>query len=307
MNDEHLPYDEQRPSGDDELDDRLIAFALGLEDDAELRAQLAASPELRARLERVRGQLAAVEDGLQRAVPEEPEAWADLSSDRWSALQPYVSTEQTASPASRRPVHMPWWRRWPALAPTAAVIVIGAVVIGAVVSSGGLNSLETGGSDEAAMELDKSVDAAGGAAAPSGATRTLAIEGAAAYGTVVIAEAGEASDGTQSFSVVRTLKGSAPGTVTLDIEVDGGVASGSLAVLFLDPLEETYDGSAPQVLDANGEEVGNGGDTASGASPTSGEAATAEATLVPMYLYDGAVAGVVTLPEGVDANDVRIE
>jgi hypothetical protein len=321
MNDDRPPYDGigdgRAPDGPgapgdtgapgSDLDDRLLALALGLDDDPGLRAQLAESVGLRARFERLRGELAAVEDGVRRVVPEEPEGWADLSHDRWSALKPYVSTEQAATHAAdgRR---TSWWRRWQTLAPVAATLVIAVAVLGVVMSRDGMMSLqsadESAGGSEAAPEKsadgqDYGVDSAVPGAGVTGGR--LAIAGAEAYRTVVVARAGSPADGAQSYTVERTLKGEAPGTLELQTEVDGELAAGTLAVLFLDPVSDASPCPVPIVL---AEEDGQPADASSPAAD-----ATAGGSRQPgsLYLYDGRCAVVVSLPDGMEPVDVDIQ
>ena len=309
MNDERFTYsDEQggrepdRRDAADGLEDRMLALAMGLGDDPELRAQLDASPELRARFQKLQDEIAAVEDGVLRAVPEEPAGWADLADERWSALRPYISTGQDrADPRATGRGKASWWRRWQALAPAAVAVVIGAVVLGVVLNGDGLQSF--GGSGGGSAATDKAAESEDGlstAAQPSASNGALAIEGASAYDTVVVARAGTADGGSQTFAVERTLKGSAPGTVRLETEVGGQVAGGSLAVLFLDPRDDTSPCPTPQVQ-------GDGGATAAAPSPSTAAGAGDGRASADLYLYDGRCAAVVTLPQGVTAGDVQIQ
>ncbi len=78
-------------------EDRLLAFALGLEDDAELQAALAVDEELRRRLEALQADLGDVGGGLERLVPAPDDTYADPAA-RWGELRPFFAT----APARRR-------------------------------------------------------------------------------------------------------------------------------------------------------------------------------------------------------------
>ena len=80
-------------------DDRLLAYALGLDDDPELVAAAAADDELRARLEAVRAQAEAVGARVAAAVPAPDEDYADLSSPRWAALGEFFEAAQAGTGA----------------------------------------------------------------------------------------------------------------------------------------------------------------------------------------------------------------
>jgi hypothetical protein len=289
---------------DADLDDRLLALALGLDDDPELRAQLEQSAELRARFERLQDELSAVEDGVRRAVPEEPEGWADLSQERWSALKPYVSTGQTPAADRRRGS---WWRRWQTLAPVAATLVIAVAVLGVVMSRDGMMSLqgadESGGGSEMAPEKTLDGEDYDDAAQPGvgAASSRLTVAGAEAYRIVVVARAGDSVDGAQSYAVERTLKGDAPGTVMLQTEVDGELPAGTPAVLFLDPVNDTSPCPVPTVLS---EENGQATDASSPPANATGDGLRQAGSL---YLYDGRCAVVVSLPDGMDPADVDVQ
>jgi hypothetical protein len=297
MNDDRFTYSDEhdgrgpgRGDGEGALEDRMTALAMGLGDD----------PELRARLQQLQDELAAVEDGVLRAVPEEPAEWTDLSDERWTGLRPYVSTVQGGPrPQAVDRGKTSWWRRWQALAPAVVAVVIGAVVLGVALNDNGLQSL--GGSGGGSAATDKAAEGGGyGAAAqPSVSNVAPAIEGAAAFDTVVVARAGAAAGGSQTFAVERTLKGIAPAAVKLETEVGGRVARGSLAVLFLDPRDDTSPCPTPLLQ-------GDGG-SAPAPSPSASTTTGAGRDSASLYLYDGRCAAVVTLPAGVTAEDVQIK
>jgi hypothetical protein len=307
MNDEHFTYSDEhddpgpgRGDGEDVLEDRMLALAMGLDDDPDLRAQLAVSPELRARYQGLRDELAAVEEGVLRAVPEEPVEWADLSNERWANLRPYVSTAQgdpRTQAAARGKTRR--WRRWQALAPAAVAVVIGAVVLGVVLNNNGLQSLDRSSGGSTATDKAAEGGGYGTAAQPSVSNGALAIEGAAAYDTVVVARAGAAADASQTFAVERTLKGSAPAAVKLETEVGGRVVRGSLAVLFLDPRDDASPCPTPLLQADDG--------SMPAPSPSASTTAGGGRESASLYLYEGRCAAVVTLPKGVTAEDVQIQ
>ena len=68
-------------------DDRLMAYALGLDDDPELRATAESDDAVRVRLEEVRGAVERVARQLDAAVSEPHEGYADPVAPRWGALR----------------------------------------------------------------------------------------------------------------------------------------------------------------------------------------------------------------------------
>jgi hypothetical protein len=214
-------------------DDRLLAFALGLDDDPELAAAAAADGELGARLETVRAQADAVGARVSAAVPAPGEGYADLSAPRWAALGDFFDAPPPARSRSSR------WLR--VLAPALAVVL--ALAIGAaIISSRGGGHVSMSGS--VAAEASKS--SATGAGAQDGATSssTTATRGAdlgvsltdqaKRFALVVVARAREASGAFQEFAVVRNLKGIAPNLLRLRVAGEPAEA-GKLDLLLLSP------------------------------------------------------------------------
>jgi hypothetical protein len=77
--------DNQRAAFDD---DRLLDYALGIEDDPELAVALSSSARLRERLADLKSDLAAIETELHRTVPPIDESYADPgAAARWPRLQ----------------------------------------------------------------------------------------------------------------------------------------------------------------------------------------------------------------------------
>lgn len=310
----------------DELDDRLLALALGLDDDPELRARIERSPELAERLRRLRAELATVEERLGTVVPGEPEGWSDLSSERWEGLRPFVNVEeasrQTTTSPARHDERLPgtarsagdrerdrgaWWRplrrRWQTLAPAAIAVLVAAVVLGVV--TGRDSPLRTVGSesgDGGSAYMDKDLSTAEGGAAPAAdAAPGFLITDVEDYATVVIAVAEPLDGAEQPYRVDRVLKGQASATVRLETEVDGDLAPGTLAVLFLDPYHDLAGARRPLVtLDGDQRDGTATGD----AESLSGQALEAEPR---MYLQDGETVVVVSLPAGTEPEAVRLE
>jgi hypothetical protein len=219
-------------------DDRLLAFALDLDDDPELLAAAEADPALAARLAAVRADVETIGAQVRTAVPAPDESYTDLSGDRWSGLSGFFQAPAERSRGRRR-----WWR---VLAPVAAVLVL-AVVVGivAVYESGQMTASDSGGIeagravDEAAQfegqDLGSGDDATGSEAAPQTAAERLA-EQLDHFAVVVLARARAATGALQRFAVVRIFKGDAPQVVELDVD-DEPAHEGRLHLLMLDPVE----------------------------------------------------------------------
>jgi hypothetical protein len=263
--------------------DRLLAYALDLEDDAELEQALATDTALRERLQSIRADLNAVEDQVRAAVPAREDSWADLSAARWDGLRPYVATQQAPAPRRRR-----FGLR--VLAPAVGIAAAAALTIGIALSqTGGLGGSSASSGSEAAPQTTFGANSTGTKAAGSGAN--LAAD-AAAFQTAVVARAGAVTDGVQDFAVVRTLKGSAGHSVRLQVEVGGGLKEGSLALLLLSPIDKLM---APEPTPAP-----------ASVAPNPSASATEGRQLVHLYLYQGMTAAVQPLAAGTDPNSVTL-
>src|SRR5665647_2732750 len=75
-------------------DDRLLAFALGLDDDPELVAAAAADEGLRRRLDVVRAEVEQVGAQVRAAVPGPDEHYTDPSDPRWAGLREFFAAPQ---------------------------------------------------------------------------------------------------------------------------------------------------------------------------------------------------------------------
>jgi hypothetical protein len=216
-------------------DDRLLAYALGLEDDPELAAAVAADGELGARLQTVRAQAAAVGARVSAAVPAPPEDYTDLSSPRWAALGEFFEVPAPKPARSRS-------SRWLRVFAPALVVVLAVAIGAAIVSTRGGERLSLNGS--VSSEASKSAPMAAGSqdgATPAPAlgsvtTPVVALtDQARRFATVVVARARKAVGGFQQFAVLRDLKGVAPDLLRLHVG-DAPADAGMLHVLLLDPL-----------------------------------------------------------------------
>jgi hypothetical protein len=215
-------------------EDRLLAFALGLEDDAELQAALAIDDELRRRLEALKADLGDVGTGLQRLVPAPDESYADPAAARWGGLRPFF-----APPPERRLSRGRWRVLVPALGAILAVAVVGALAL----RSGPLDSQMAG--DRGA----ESADSLGAPTAETDASKATYGAGALAadlelFGTAFVARAGEVSDGTQHFTVVRRIKGLVTDDIYLEV-IDEPVAMDALALVMLGSVSVGAEGETP--------------------------------------------------------------
>lgn len=230
-------------------DDRLLAFVLDLDPDPELEAAAADDDVLRRRLEAMRAQVAAVEDGVRSVVPEPDAAYADLSDARWTELRDVIGGDRPAAPRHRR-------SRWLRVAlPVATAVAALAVGIVAVERQGDGVTRSTDSAGEAALSVSSP--------AASGATvATLADQ----YEVAALARAQAVDGAFQRFAVVRVLKGEAPATLRLEVG-DAPATRGRLLLLFLRPLSGTIMGGS----------ASSGGDASApgAASPAKGGAGVA--------------------------------
>jgi hypothetical protein len=258
-------------------DDRLLALALGLDDDPELSGAAAADDGLRRRLEAMRGDVAGIAAQVHAAVPTPDESYADLAEPRWAGLHEFFAAEAPRLARARGSA----WRRLRVLAPAAAVIV--ALVVGITVlehRGGGTAPLR---SDHAATEASAPAASGGGAGALSFADEVDE------FSLVVLARARAAQGAVQRFTVVRVLKGKAPDVLRLRI-ADVAMPVGRLDLLLLRPLA----GATVGALNVGGPSTTRGGLGAYGV----GKAV--------FYGYHGEPALARELPPGTDPNTVTL-
>jgi len=232
--------DSQRAAFDD---DRLLDFALGLEDDPELAAALSHSARLRERLADLKSDLAAIDAELRRSIPPVGESYTQPDASRWSRLWPFFGRGEAAWRRSLR------GRRLAAVLVAAALtvaVVVGLVAVlphssGSSSSGGATKSAGTAAPHAAAGAQTGTVPApttgANGVAAGASGAGAIADE-AAAYRDVAVVRVGPLRGAEQSYTVVRTLKGSVPATFSLVLRsIQSAPQAGSLAVAYLDPVK----------------------------------------------------------------------
>jgi len=274
-------------------DDRLLAFALALDDDPELVAAAAADEGLRHRLDAVHAEVEQVGAQVRAAVPDADEDYTDPSDPRWAGLQQFFAARRPARTRGRASL----WLR--VLAPAAVILV--AVAVGlAVINEQKSGTLGVNSSLPAAAKA--SSEAAGPLTGASTAATHRAGDYAQAlrdqldlYAVVVLAEAKAVSGAFQRFVVVKVLKGDGPDVVRLRV-ADRPADEGRLHLLFLRPQ---MGGSAEPGAEATPAPV-----------PSSIEATnTLEALAVGvpvMYSYQGETAVLRELPAGTDPATVEL-
>jgi len=258
MTDEYAERDGMKPDGFD--DDRLLALALGLDDDPELLAAAAGDAALAARLVAMRADVAAIGAQVSAAVPAPEERYTDLSGDRWSGLREFFEPAPAARPRRERR----WWR---VVAPLAALAVL-ALFVGIIAVNGGGGSSGSSSSG-AAQTADQAAGAQSGygegAKAVEPQPETAAerlVDQLDQFGVVVLARARQATGVLQRFAVLRIFKGDAPKVV--ELEVDGRPAdAGRLHLLMLDPTTATPEDSVspepiPSLATTKGGDLGLG-------------------------------------------------
>jgi hypothetical protein len=266
-------------------DDRLLDYALGIEDDPELAAALSRSARLRERLADLKTDLAAIETELRHAIPEPDDSYTDPSAARWPRLARAFGLSGSAA-ANRRPLR----RRRLAVALLAAALALALLigVLSVLPRSGGSGSSSSSSAskDADALQAPLAGEAAPGsqsagvhapaatAAGTAGSPATVTAIHAADFHDVAVVRAGTLIGADQSFSVVRTLKGRPPASFSLTLlSADSAPAAGSLLIAYLRPL----------------------------ATPSSSTSATP-----PAYSFNGRPALLAALPAGVPASAVRL-
>jgi hypothetical protein len=298
-------------------DDRLLAYALGLEDDPGLLAAAASDAELSARLEAMRADVDVVGAHVSAAIPAPDEDYTDLSGDRWSGLKEFFEPPTGAARPRRR---RRWWH---VVAPVAALVVL-ALVVGIVAINGGVNS---GSSSEGGRSADGAVTATG--AQDSGASggakseetpyaekslRERFVDQLDRFAVVVLARAQQATGAVQRFAVLRIFKGAAPKVVQLVVN-DEPADKGRLHLLLLDPTSAPKaDSVSPLPLTETPEpENSSSAETASPQPTESPEPipslAAADGPGEPLavsYTYDGEPTVIRELAAGTDPDSVSI-
>jgi hypothetical protein len=309
-------------------DDRLLALALGLDDDPELEAAAERDEALRRRLDEMRADVAAVGAQLDAVVPAPGEGYADPADARWAGLRDYLAVPPARAARSRS---SRWLR---VLAPAAAVAVALAVGVGVLTSQTGPARDQTTTSFEegaAGAESDRqpaatsstlggSQDSSAGGERKDLETQQLhaLAKQAEGFAVVVVAQASTVEGELQRFTVVRTLKGDAPAVVRLGI-VSRAAQVGGLHVLFLDPVASPSSPPDERATPAAGGEAAPDGsaspepdearDAAGAASPgvLAEPSPVGEARPRPVaFRFEGAEAIVTRLPAGLDPATLRL-
>ena len=292
-------------------DDRLLALALGLDDDPDLAAAMEADEALRHRFETVRADVNAVASGVLTAVPAPDEAYTDLSDPRWSQLQEFFA------PAAERPAKARRGsRRWlRVLAPAAAIVL--ALAVGATVIQ--RQNQQSASVAERSAKASDTLTAAGGSAAsaplatPAQTTLASIHDQLGEFATVVLATARQARGAFQQFVVVRVFKGDGPRVMNLRV-VDHPTDTGRLHLLMVEPTSAALEASPTAGAEPSVTTTVTVGPSAvpeaeigvAAASPIPSAIATAAAlaalgsTIPLIYTYDGELAVARELPAGMD-------
>jgi hypothetical protein len=281
--------DDVRTSGADPGvfdDDRLLAYALGLDDDPALVAAVAADDDLRSRLDALHAEVGNIGVQVHAFVPAPNDKYADLGDVRWAGLHDYIKAKPVRPPNA--------WRWLRVAVPVAATVL--ALAVGVTVVS----RLNVGGSSSSSV--GKSAGTLSGAAPSVRAAQTGENHGtrADAFALVVVARVGVVRDGIQSFSVVRTLKGKAPRVLRLRL-LGKPARTGRLELLLLSPITTLGDQAT------GGGEKTTGGVTASRQpTPATSEPSPTPSTVPAPYLYRGRPAYGRELPSSTDPAKVQL-
>jgi hypothetical protein len=270
-------------------DDRLLALALGLDDDPELVAAAAADAGLLRRLDAVRADVAQLGAQVHAAVPAPEESYADPNDPRWAGLQELFAASR---PAQNRSRASRWLR---VLAPAAVALV--AIAVGLAVIND--QKSDTASLNSSLPAAAKASSEAAGASSDAGATSTdRAAEYAQTlhdqldlYAVVVLTRAKAVSGAFQRFAVLRVLKGDGPTTVRLRV-ADRPAAAGRLSVLFLRPQSQASPDTTLTPMP--------------GTTETTGTLSALGAAEPVTYAYQGETAVLRELPAGTDPAAVSL-
>ena len=273
-------------------DDRLLALALGLDDDPELVAAAAADEGHRRRLDAARAGVEEVSAHVRAAVPAPSDDYTDLSDPRWAGLQEFFAAPRPAKTRSRS---SRWLR---VLAPAAVALV--AVAVGLAV----INDQKSGtvGINSSLPAAAKATSEAAGPVTGAGTDATRRApdyvqslrDQLDLYAVVVLAEAQAAGGAFQRFVVVKVLRGESPNVVRLRV-ADRPADEGRLQLLFMRPQVGSAEIS-PEPTPA----------PLPGSSVTTSTLEALAAGVPVIYVYQGATAVVRELPAGTDPAAVEL-
>jgi hypothetical protein len=272
-------------------EDRLMAFALGLDDDPELLVAAEHDAGLRERLETMRAEVADLVGQVNAAVPPPHGDYADLSHERWAQLASCIAPRAASSERSpkRRRGSTLWFRVAVPVTALAVAVAVGVTLVDTGRDDTGVPAESTAAQTAPTDKAASPARAVPGGASPeafSAGVRVAALgEQVRRHAFVVLAEARAASGAFQRFAVVRVLKGAGPAIVRL--RVDGRPAdAGSLLLLMLRPLADLTREVQP-------------GPSASPSSPDGGQGSAEVAGLVA-YTFEGQTALAQELPADTD-------
>ena len=275
-----------QPGGFD--DDRLLALALGLDDDPELLAAAEGDAELAGRLAAMRADVALIGAQVGAAVPPPEEEYTDLSGERWSGLSEFFEPPPSTKPRRERR----WWR---VVAPVAALVVLALAVGIVAVNRGGMSATSDSSAEVSRSAADAAQPAtaqdfsAGGSEKTAGGRIADQLD---RFAVIVLARAREATGALQRFAVLRIFKGSAPEVVQL--AVDGKPADrGRLHLLMLDPVATSdVESFSPEPIPSLG--------------ATEGEQDLPGTPMAVAYTYAGEPTMVRELDAGTDPDSVTL-
>ena len=266
-------------------DDRLLACALGLEDDPELAQAAASDDELAQRVAAMRGDVARVQAQVDRVVPPPVADYADLSDPRWAGLAEVVTAGPQATP-KRRGSRSRWLH---VLAPVAVIAVALAVGVAVIQRQGESSSTSRSALSDAGAPMTAS--GVQSTSSPGAQKATSFSAQAAEFADVVLARAKAAQGTVQQFLVIKVLKGEGPNVVQLNV-ADRPANEGRLDVLLLDPQSETSLEATTAPLPASAESTSTI-DALGAAQPV-------------QYSYMGEMALARELPVGTDPASVTL-
>jgi hypothetical protein len=220
-------------------DDRLLAYALGLDHDPELVAAAERDEVLSARLAAMRADVGRIGAQVRAAVPAPEDDYTDLSGVRWSGLKEYLEAPGSAAKPRRE---RRWWRvAVPVVALAVLALVVGIVAVdqsGRLAGSDSSADVALSGSEAAPEATAKAVSpdtSVVTATEPAPATPVERLtEQLDRFAVVVLARARSVTGALQRFAVVRIFKGDAPQVVELEVD-DQPADQGRLHLLMLDP------------------------------------------------------------------------
>lgn len=272
-------------------EDRLLAFAFGLEHDPELEAAIAQDEELRRRVDELRADVVEVARQIERAVPQPAASYADVHDQRWATLHPYVSA---------RPQRPKWttslWAR--ILAPAAAVVLLAVVGVVALQQQ---NDLQTSVGEKTGPEV------ATPSRAGDGSEGRVAFDRDALrhYAVVLVARASSVHDGFQRFDVERVLRGSAPAVLRLRVRARPA-QTGVLHVLYLAPVSFSAEDPSPVPSSSSPAPQDSASPPEGLPSGTPPSADTSPPVVEILFADDGDTALAVPLPADVEAGQISL-